>query len=329
VKPGRVGPLLVFAVLASASCSGAGSIMDPAGPAARRVAGLWWLMLAISAVVFAVVLALMTAAILKGRRSKDAAVDRRQVRWGDPFVIVSGVAIPSLILAGMFLLSLRDMNALSKPDEEPTLTVEVVAHDWWWEVSYPHTDAVTANEIHIPAGEPVRMVLTTGDVIHSFWVPRLQVKMDMIEGRANEIWLEADRPGRYRGQCAEFCGLQHANMLLWVIAEPRQEFESWLADQSADAAVTEGNDGLDVFLDSTCVGCHAIRGTEATSTEGPDLTHLAGRDTIAGGILRNTRANLARFVTDPQAEKPGAAMPPTELSADQLEALLDYLETLE
>ena len=303
--------------------------MDPAGPAARRVAGLWWLMLVISAVVFLVVMALMTAAILRGRRIKSTSVDRRDVRWGDPFVIISGVALPSLILVGVFLISLRDMNALSGPDEEPALTVEVVAHDWWWEVRYPQTDAVSANEIHIPAGEPVRLVLTTGDVIHSFWVPRLQVKTDMIEGRANEIWLEAERPGRYRGQCAEFCGLQHANMLIWVIAEPRAVFERWLEEQASDAEVTEGHNGLEVFLGSSCVGCHAIRGTEATSTEGPDLTHLAGRETIAGGILANTRANLARFVTDPQTEKPGAAMPPTELSAGELDALLDYLESLE
>jgi cytochrome c oxidase subunit 2 len=302
--------------------------MDPAGPAARRIAGLWWLMLVISAVVFIVVLLLLGAAIVKGRKSDDLAVDRRPVRWGEPFVVISGVAIPSLILVGMFLVSLRDMNALSAPEEDPAVTVEVVAHAWWWEVRYPDAGAVTANEIHIPADEPVRVILSTDDVIHSLWVPRLQVKIDAIEGRSNEIWLEADRPGRYRGQCAEFCGLQHANMLFWVIAEPRSAFEQWVSDQSSEAAVTDA-DGLDVFLDNSCVGCHAIRGTEAAAEVGPDLTHLASRATIAAGILPNTRPDLSRFVTDPQGVKPGVAMPPTQLGDDELDALLDYLESLE
>lgn len=285
-------------------------------------------MLAISAVVFLVVLVLLVAAIVKGRKSSDPAVDRRPVRWGEPFVVISGVAIPSLILVGMFLLSLRDMNDLSAPEEDPAVTVEVVAHDWWWEVRYPDAGAITANEIHIPAGEPVRVILSSDDVIHSLWAPRLQVKIDAIEGRSNEIWLEADRPGRYRGQCAEFCGLQHANMLFWVVAEPRPTFEAWLADQAAGAAVTDAP-GLDVFLGTSCVGCHAIRGTEAGATVGPDLTHIASRATIAAGILPNTRADLARFVTDPQAVKPGVAMPPTQLDDDDLDALLDYLESLE
>jgi cytochrome c oxidase subunit II len=238
------------------------------------------------------------------------------------------VAIPALVLVGAFLLSLRDVDVLSTADEEPSVTIEVVAHDWWWEVRYPESGAITANEIHIPTGEPVLVVLRTADVIHSFWVPRLQVKADMIEGRSNELWLEADEPGRYRGQCAEFCGLQHANMVFWVEADPPSEFEDWLADQEADAAPPAGA-GLEVFLGSTCVGCHAIRGTEADATVGPDLTHLASRETIAAGIRPNTRAELARWITDPQGVKPGAVMPPTELSADDFDALLDYLESLD
>jgi cytochrome c oxidase subunit II len=324
---GIVLPLASVA-FACASCSGPGSIMDPAGPAARRIAGLWWLMLAISAVVFIIVLVLLAIAIVKGRRSADLAVDRGPAKWGEPFVLISGVAIPSLILVGMFLVSLRDMNTLSAPEEDTAVTVEVIAHDWWWEVRYPDAGAVTANEIHIPADEAVRVTLSTDDVIHSLWVPRLQVKIDAIEGRNNEIWLEADRPGRYRGQCAEFCGLQHANMLFWVIAEPRPDFEEWVSEQSSEAAVTDAA-GLDVFLDNSCVGCHAIRGTEAGAEVGPDLTHLASRTTIAAGILPNARADLARFVTDPQAVKPGVAMPPTQLDDNELDALLDYLESLE
>jgi cytochrome c oxidase subunit II len=289
---------------------------------------LWWLLFAVSAVVFAIVLVLIGLAILKGRRRDDGSIDRRDVKWGGPFIVVSGVAIPSIVLAGAFILSLREMNALSAPEQPSSLTVEVIAHDWWWEVRYPQNDAVTANEIHIPVGEPVRVLLRSADVIHSFWVPRLQVKADMIKGRENELWLEADEPGRYRGQCAEFCGLQHANMVFWVVAEPAAEFDEWVSNQADGVASTDG-DGLDVFLESSCVGCHALRGTEADASVGPDLTHLAGRATIAGGIVPNTRADLAQWITDPQEVKPGAVMPPTELSADELDALLDYLMSLD
>ena len=278
--------------------------------------------------MFVIIVGLIVAVIGRGRAKSDDSIDRRPVRWGEPFVIVSGVAIPALVLVGAFLLSLRDVNELSTSAQETSLTVEVVAHDWWWEVRYPESGAITANEIHIPTGEPVLVELRTADVIHSFWVPRLQVKADMIEGRTNELLLETDDPGRYRGQCAEFCGLQHANMVFWVEADPPSEFESWLADQAADASPTT-EEGLEVFLGTACVGCHAIRGTEADATVGPDLTHLASRETIAAGIRPNTRAELARWILDPQGVKPGAVMPPTELSSDDLEALLDYLESLD
>lgn len=305
-------------------------MLDPAGVAARRVAGLWWLLLWISIVVGLFVAALLLYAIRKGRATDGdrLEVDRRPVPWGERFIIITGVVVPSFILAAVFLVSLRDMNALSAPEPAPSLTIEVVARDWWWEVRYPGTEAVTANEIHIPSGEPVRILLTSGDVIHSFWVPRLQVKKDAVTGTENEMWLEADRPGRYRGQCAEFCGLQHANMIFWVIAEERSEFEDWLANE-ASPADTEEIAGEEVFLGSTCVGCHAIRGTEAAATVGPDLTHLAARETIASGVLDNTRGNLATWILDPQSVKPGVTMPPTEFTPDELNAILDYLESLD
>lgn len=307
-------------------------MLDPAGPAARRIEGLWWLLFWISIVVFVIVLALLAAAIVRGRNSQDDAVDKRPVSWGEPFILIAGVVIPSIVLVAVFLVSLRDMDALSAPDEPTALTIEVIANDWWWEVRYPETGAVTANEIHIPAGEPVRIELTTDDVIHSFWVPRLQVKVDTVNGRVNEMWIEADEPGRYRGQCAEFCGLQHANMLFYIVAEPRAEFDEWLANESEDApepTTASEERGQEVFLTSTCVGCHAIRGTEATAQVGPDLTHFAGRETFASGILQTTRGNLAGWILDPQALKEGVTMPPTELEGDELAALLDYLESLE
>jgi cytochrome c oxidase subunit II len=284
----------------------------------------------ISAVVFVVVVGMLAAGLWR-RRSNDED-PRRPVKWGEPFILIAGVVIPAVVLVAVFLISLRDMSELSAPDEDAELTIDVVGHDWWWEATYEPSGAVTANEIHIPAGRPVRVRLTTDDVIHSFWVPQLQVKVDMIPGKTNDMWLEADEPGRYRGQCAEFCGLQHANMIFYVVAQTPDDFESWLNDQALPAAqpdVSSAAQGEDVFMNSTCVGCHAIRGTEATANVGPDLTHIGGRRTIAAGVIENTRANMATWILDPQEVKPGAVMPPTDLSSDELNDLLDYLGQLE
>ncbi|MGH2757718.1 MAG: cytochrome c oxidase subunit II [Actinomycetota bacterium] len=301
------------------------SVLDPAGPGARRIEGLWWLMFWISAVVFVVTVAMIGYAVFQARRNKP----QPEARWAEGFVVVAGAIVPSLILAGVFVLSLRDTSALSSGAQRPDLVVEVTAHDWWWEVVYEDDGviATTANEIHIPAGRRVELRLESVDVIHSLWVPRLQAKTDMTPGKTTRMWLEADEPGTYRGQCAEFCGLQHANMIFFVIAEEPTEFEEWLEEQTRDAVVS-GTDGEEVFLSSTCVGCHTIRGTSADSSFGPDLTHLASRTTIASGVLANNRTNLTRWIVDPQGVKPGAAMPPTELSSDELITLLDYLESL-
>lgn len=287
---------------------------------------MFWIALA----VFLIVLIFLAIAVIRARR-KDAE-PATDASWGEPFVVIAGVVLPSLILAFVFVISLRDMRALSAPSEDARLEIEVVGHDWWWEVRYPGSDAVTANEIHIPTGEPVRLELTAADVIHSFWVPQLQAKTDMIPGKVNYTWIEADAPGRYRGQCAEFCGLQHANMIVYVVAQPPAEFDEWLANEAQSASPPTDDAaaaGENVFMNTTCVGCHAIRGTAAVSQIGPDLTHLAQRETIAAGVLANTRANLARFVTEPHDVKPGVAMPPTALTPEELEALLDYLEQLD
>ena len=326
--PGLLAALAL--ALSVSACSGdPPSILEPKGPGAERVEGLWWPMLWISTAVFLVVLAFLVVAVFKARR-KDAKPDDR-ARWGEPFIVVAGVIVPALILAAVFLFSLREMNALSAEGEDANLTIEVFGRMWWWEARYPN-GAVTANEIHIPVGEPVRLKLATRDVLHSFWVPQLQVKTDMINDQVNEMWLEADEPGRYRGLCAEFCGLQHANMLFYVVAEQPDAFQAWLDNEARPAVEPAGateSQGREVFLNSTCAGCHAIRGTDAVSERGPDLTHLARRETIAAGILPNDRENLTRFIVNPQDVKPGAIMPPTDLSGEELEALLDYLQSLE
>jgi cytochrome c oxidase subunit II len=309
------------------ACSGSASALRPSGPGAARIEGLWWLVFWISAVVFVIVLGFLTVSLV--RSGRDAPITRH-VRWGEPFIVIAGVVIPSLVLIAVFAVSLNDARTLAKPEAGARLEVRVIAHDWWWEVRYPN-GAITANEIHIPAGEPVRVRLETADVIHSFWVPRLQGKTDLVSGRTNYTWLQADQPGRYRGQCAEFCGLQHANMAFYVVAEPRASFDQWLEAAGAPPSPPSGEAaaGKDVFLSSTCVGCHAIEGTPADARVGPDLTHVAGRRTLFAGTVLNTRANLERVVTDPQSVKPGVAMPPTQLSDQELRALVDYLEQLD
>jgi cytochrome c oxidase subunit 2 len=318
---------LVLGGLSVSSCSGPGSLLDPRGPGARKVESLWWLLFWISAVVLLVVLGLLGYSLRKrARKGSDDTLPGPVPRWGRPFVIVSGFAVPAVILIVVLAVSLGVLAAVD--DYSPTRAqVEVTGHMWWWEARYPN-GAVTANEIHIPVGEPVEFQLTSADVIHSFWIPRLQPKRDMIPGRTNLLTMQADEPGRYWGQCAEFCGMQHAGMVVYVVADP--EYEQWLKHEADPAAEPTGRAerGREVFLESTCIGCHTIRGTAAEATVGPDLTHVAGRKKLFAGVLDNTRDNLAQLITDPQTIKPGVVMPPTSLQQSDLDALLDYLQSL-
>ena len=324
----RVGGCAACIALLASSCStDAPSVLSPSGESAQRIDRLWWLMLWISVVVFALVAGLMAVAIVR-RRRRGLEVDATEPRWGDRFVVVAGVVLPAVILTSVLVVSARDLIEITDAGDAD-LTVEVVGHMWWWEVRYPD-GAATANEIHIPVGELVRFEVTSVDVIHSFWVPQLAPKIDMIPGRTNVLDVRAERAGTYRGQCAEFCGLQHANMAFFVVAEPRAEFDRWLQEQARPASLPTGTaaPGLEVFLRSSCVGCHTIRGTEANGTLGPDLTHVGARTTLAAGSIENTPDNLAAWISDPQAIKAGAVMPPTELTREELSAVVDYLEGL-
>jgi cytochrome c oxidase subunit 2 len=218
------------------------------------------------------------------------------------------------------------------PPRQGTLTVDVVGRQWWWEVRYPGTrDAVTANEIHIPVRTHVDVRVATADVIHSFWVPQLNRKIDLIPGKRNRVALYADRPGRYQGQCAEYCGLQHAHMRLVVIAEPRARFEAWLRATAAPARQPSGGEadrGKQVLEANACASCHQIRGTRARGRVGPDLTHLQQRSSLAALTIPNTRAALSRWVRDPQHVKPGNRMPGLDLSRRDFDAIVAYLEEL-
>jgi cytochrome c oxidase subunit 2 len=323
------GALMVAA--ATGACAGPASMLRTAGPGAHRVERFWWLLFGISAAVFVFVTVLVVVAIVRRRRPSQGDPGREaEPAWGHRFILISGVIVSAVILSATFVLTLREMTALAKPLQRTRLTVKVIGHLWWWEARYPN-GAVTANELHIPVGVPVRLELTTADVIHTFWVPQLQTKMDQIPGHTNELWLQADAPGRYRGQCSQFCGLQHAHMIFFVVADPSSDFQAWEARQAQPAAAPgapAATNGLGVFTSNTCAGCHAIRGTTAVATVGPDLTHLAARATLAAGTIENTPAELARWITDPQGVKPGAIMPPTQLSPSDLADLVAYLESL-
>ncbi len=308
------------------------SMLDPRSDDARRVEGLWWVLFWISCAVVAVVTGFLLVAARRRRAElhTEDDIDRRPVPWGDRFVVIAGAAIPGGILAGSFAFSLAVLNDMGSADDRP-LEVEVVGHTWWWEVRYPN-GAVTANEIRIPVGEAVQLALPTADVIHSFWVPELQVKKDHIPGADNQLSVVADHAGHFRGQCAEFCGLQHAHMEILVVAMPGDQFDDWVEREAEPAAEPQGaaaEDGRRIFERASCAGCHTIRGTSAEGTLGPDLTHLADRETLGAGVVRLTPESLADFITDPQDDKPGVSMPPTELTPDQVDAVVAYLTELE
>ena len=320
--------LCVF--MAACSTGTSPSALDPRGPAAARIERLWWLLLWIAVAVFAVVVALMVVAIVRrGGRQEDEEPGAEEPRWGERLIAIGGVVVPTIVLATVFLVSLADIRFLSADPDAGALRIEVEGRLWWWEVRYPEAGAVTANEIHIPVGTPVTLELTTDDVIHSVWIPELSSKTDMIPGRTNEMTLEADETGTYRGQCAEFCGLQHAKMAFYVVAEEPDDFRRWLANESAPREADGAGAAEDLYLRSSCAGCHAIRGTAADSDRGPDLTHFGSRGWIAAGELPNTRANLIQWIEDPQGIKPGAKMPPSELNRAEVEAIARYLEGLD
>jgi cytochrome c oxidase subunit 2 len=291
----------------------------------------WWL-IAISLAVCAIIGVLL---LIPLRHRVHAVGDAPVMAGGSTKWIIIGVAATAAIMLAVYVYTVVVLADTSAPDRTPAVTVQVIGHRWWWEVRYPTAgagrSAITANEIHIPVGEPVRLRVTSADVIHDFWVPQLQGKIDLNPGSTNTFWLRADSAGRYRGQCAEYCGLQHAHMMVWVVAEPRPDFERWLAHQREPAAEPQdaaARAGERAFVAASCAACHAVRGTSAVGTLGPDLTHLAGRQTIAAGTLTNTPGNLAGWITNAQALKPGAAMPRLDLPPETMHQILAYLESL-
>lgn len=316
------------------------SVLHPAGPLAERILGLWDLMYWVCVAVFVLVILALLAAVLR-RRPKIS--DEEDLPGPPPprthrrlvTVVGAATAVTVLLLFVLLTASVATGRATASLPGDP-LVLEVTGRQWWWQVEYEHSipsEAITtANEIHIPVGRPIKIELQSTDVIHSFWVPALHGKRDLIPGRPNVTWIQADRPGVYRGQCAEFCGFQHAHMALLVIAEPPERFRSWAAAQrqsSVPPRTPLQTRGKQLVERLPCANCHTIRGTLASGKLGPDLTHVASRRTLAAGMMPNTRGHLGGWILDPQSIKPGSLMPATAMSSEEMHAVLAYLEILE
>jgi cytochrome c oxidase subunit 2 len=301
------------------------SALEPAGENARLIDQLTSVMTIGTVLITVIVLALVVIAIRSGSRRATTAT------W----VIGGGIVFPVVVLTTLLAYSLVIGNALSVEAPADAVTIRVTGKRWWWEVRYPRPGGgeaiVSANEIHIPAGRTVKLLLDTDDVIHSFWVPPLAGKIDMIPGRVNHLVLRADRAGVYRGQCAEYCGAQHALMAFYVIAHDGDAYERWVAREArtAEANQPQAQRGRELFVSTGCASCHAVRGTQAQGRLGPDLTHLASRGTIAAGMFENNRAILTGWISNSQGMKPGNLMPPVKMPPEDLHALVAYLETLE
>jgi len=334
--------IVLVAVLCFSSCGGGiQNAINPAGPQAANLSRLWWLMFIVCTVVFVIVMIVFLLSLRNRTKEPISATppvlelpQEQERRFRN--VVIGALTVTVIILFVFLIASFsagRSMTA--ELAHKNGLTIEVTGHQWWWEIRYTDVDAsnifTTANEIHIPVGVPVTFTLYGADVIHSFWVPNLAGKKDLIPGKVNTIWLQADKPGVYRGQCAEYCGLQHAQMAFWVVAEPQEQFNAWRQNQtqtSVPPASDSQKRGQQVFMSKTCVMCHAINGTAAGSNIGPNLTHVGSRNMIAAATMTNTRDHLAQWIKDSQQVKPGNKMPQNNLSDADLQSLIDYLQSL-
>lgn len=304
------------------------SPLIPASQQARDIDTLFQLVLIISAVIFLVVTCLVLYSAFRFRRRSDKTIPPQD--FGNIKLEIIWTVIPLLIVTAMFFLSVSTMHAVDPPPLDRPPDIDIVAHQWWWEVHYP-SGIVTANEIHIPTGKNLLFRVTSADVVHDFWVPQLAQKIDAIPDRMNYAWLSAEQPGLYLGTCAEYCGVEHAWMRVRVNAQAPEEFAQWQQDQlTIPAKPTSGQAarGYDLFMELPCSNCHRIAGTPAQADIGPDLTHLGSRQTLAAGALDNSRGDLMGWLGAPQKIKPGCNMPNLQLKQSELLALSAYLEEL-
>jgi cytochrome c oxidase subunit II len=339
------------------------STTDAVTPEAAGIDGLFWYSIILGTTVWVIVLGLLAVPIVRSwRRRKHgddevAPTERGPIKFDAPaseadgaiavadpdhlveaeadhrvrsrLIWVGGIILPAIILTSLLVYSAVVGRAAAHVPDDQDLVVDVIGHMFWWEVAYPDEDIITANEIVVPVDTRVRFNLTTEDVIHSFWIPRIHGKLDMIPGRTNEFTFTANETGSFRGNCAEFCGIAHAQMVAYVHVLEQDEYDAWLDSQRQPARTGANTEGEQVFLQAGCAACHAVDGTDAVARVGPDLTHLASRDMLAAGIVPNDRERLEQLIVAPQTVKPGIPMPGVNLPDDELSALLDYLEGLE
>jgi cytochrome c oxidase subunit 2 len=326
--------LCCLGLFALSGCGDGSSALTGAGPAATTIASLTWVLVGILAAVYILVMAALIHAVSRGRRHTLEPGAPRADRAALVAMVTSGAIIPFVILTALLLATLHVLAVVLPGPTPGALAIEVRGQQWWWEFEYGgETGAVrTANELHIPTGRRVVLRLHAHDVIHSLWVPALQGKLDLVPGKTNVTWLQADLPGTYRGQCAEFCGIQHAQMAFVVIAHPPAEFDAWLrAERQPSVAPVDdqARRGERLFVDRGCASCHTIRGSLAFFGRfGPDLTHVASRRTLAAGVLDNSRGALAGWIANPQTLKPGSRMPHTPLAVEDFHAIVHYVASL-
>ena len=318
-------------VAASATLLGADvvKVFNPQSPQARAIFDLAVVVIVVMVLIFAVVVGIVVYALLRFPRWREGQPEPEQGK-GNKTIEIVWTAIPLAIVTMLFVLSARTMGT-SDPPPPPKPDILIIGHQWWWEARYSNSGAVVANEIHIPVGKPLALRLDAADVLHEFWVPELARKITTVPGHPNHIWIQADQAGTYLGFCSEFCGTQHAWMHFLLVAEPQQEFRKWEQAQLAPASAPSTENaqkGLALFQQMSCVNCHAIKGTIASATIGPDLTHFASRKQLGAGIAANTPENLRRWLHDPQQVKIGVKMPDFKLNNEQATQLADYIETL-
>ena len=325
-------PAALAACVMAAACAGNQNVFNPQGPAARSIAQLGWSLLILCGVIYVAVIAVFLWALARRRHETDMA-PATTARLQRNVTVASALTVITLVV--LVFVSVVAGRGLTSPSGAGALTVDVIGHQWWWDFQYhnvtPSEIVTSPNELHIPVGVPVVLKAQSTDVIHSFWVPNLHGKRDLIPGQITNTWIQADTPGIYRGQCAEFCGHQHAHMAFVVVAEPMDKFQQWIQHQRQPAPepmTDEARHGRDVFMQGPCVLCHTIQGTPAGSHVGPDLTHVGSRMSLAAGTLPNTRGHLGGWVANSQSIKPGNRMPPNALAPGDLQAVLTYVRSL-
>ncbi len=338
-----IGVLLaLISTSALAGCAGSPSLFLPASPNATTIYNLTVIVFLIAAGVFIIVEALLFWSVIRFSRNKTPG-EPKQIEGNTTFEIL-WTAAPAIVLLIVFVVSLQALFPLSgQPSTRTasnsttlnvaaadTVHVRVIGHQWWWEFQYPDFNIVTANELHLPVNSTVSVDVESVDVIHSFWVPQLGGKIDVIPGHVNHTWFQPNQLGTFHGQCAEFCGTEHADMRFNVVVEAKDQFQVWVQNQQAPVATMSGlaAQGEQIFMNGVCVGCHTVNGTKAQGKVGPNLTHLATRSVFAGAIMDMTPDNLTRWLTDPQKVKPGTLMKIPPLTPDQISALVAYLTSL-